>query len=195
MSSFKPGTLLVVYFLMALHGCPGLDYLGPRDFVSEKSQQELRRQMPELGAQAAIAIATFNRKARLPIVRKTEWVQKPFRLAQTWNLYRDGPGRRNYLEIRIDDVLVHRTADSEFNWLTPQLRSRRIRPMVESTARTKNSKNWKGLTRFIVNRALHEFPEAKKVVVQSVQRPFRKGESQNRHAIVATAPEWKPVLK
>jgi hypothetical protein len=67
--------------------------------------------------------------------------------------------------------------------------------MVESTARTKNSKNWKGLTRFIVNRALHEFPEAKKVVVQSVQRPFRKGESQNRHAIVATAPEWKPVLK
>jgi hypothetical protein len=195
MSSFKPGSLLVVYFLIALHGCPGLDYLGPRDFVSEKSQRELREQMPEIGARLAIAFGTFNRKVRLPIVKKTDWVQKPFRLAQTWNLYRDGPGRRNYLEIRVDDVLVHRTSDSEFDWLTPQLRSRRIRPMVESTARSKNSKNWKGLTRFVVTQALQDFPEAQKIVLQSVQMPFLNTKRKARHAIVATAPEWTPVLK
>ena len=180
---------------MALHGCPGLDYLGKKDFVSEKSQNELRKQMPEIGVRAAIAIGAINRRIRLPLVEKTEWVQKPFRVAQTWNLYRDGPGRVNRMEILIDGQLVHRTADSEFNWLTPQLRSRRIRPMVESTARKKTSKNWRGLSRFVGERAQEDFPEATSVEIRATQVSFRGGRERVRHRILMAAPDWEAVLK
>jgi hypothetical protein len=195
MSSLKPGILLVVYFLMSLHGCPGLDYLGDKDFVSEKSRQNLRKQMPEVGAQVAIAFGALNRNVRLPFVHRTAWIQKPFRLAQTWNLYRDGPGRINRLEIRVDDQLIHRTADAELDWMSSQLRSRRIRPMVESTARSKNSKNWKGLARFVAAQAREDFPEAKVVILQSMQGRYPKGEMKPKHQIVVAAPDWVPVLK
>jgi hypothetical protein len=193
--SLKPALLLVVYFLVALHGCPGLDYLGARDFVSEKSRQEIREQMSEIGAQAAFAIGAFNRKVRLPLVRKTEWVQKPFRVAQTWNLYRDGPGRVHRLEIRIDDTLVYRSASDEYDWLEPQLRSRRTRPMVESTTRKRFSKNWKGLTRYIVRKALEDFPEAQEISLLSLSGRYPRGKMKPRHRIVAAAPDWKPELQ
>ena len=195
MATIKPASLLIVYFLIALHGCPGLDYLGKKDFVSEKSQNEPREQMPELGVQAAIAIGAFNRRVRLPLVEKTEWVQKPFRVAQTWNLYRDGPGRVNRLEILVDGELVHRTADSDHNWLTPQLRSRRIRPMVESTARKRNSKNWRGLSRYIAEQAREDFPEAESIEIRAKQVRFTGGEERVRHRIVMAAPDWEAELQ
>ena len=195
MATFKPASLLFVYFLLALHGCPGLDYLGKGDFVSERSQNELREQMPEIGVQTAIAIGAFNRRVRLPLVEKTDWIQKPFRVAQTWNLYRDGPGRVNRLEILVDGEVVHRTADGERDWLTPQLRSRRIRPMVESTARKKTSKNWRGLSRFISDRAREDFPGVQSVEIRATQKPFRGGQERVRHRILMSAPDWKAVLQ
>ena len=195
MATIKPASLLIVYFLIALHGCPGLDYLGKKDFVSEKSQNELREQMPELGVQAAIAIGAFNRRVRLPLVEKTEWIQKPFRVAQTWNLYRDGPGRVNRLEILVDGEVVHRTADNDHNWLTPQLRSRRIRPMVESTARKRNSKNWRGLSRYVAEQAREDFPEAKSVEIRATQVRFTGGEERVRHRILMAAPDWEAELQ
>ena len=195
MATLKPASLLIVYFLIALHGCPGLDYLSKRDFVSEKSQNELREQMPEIGVQAAIALGALNRRIRLPLVEKTEWIQKPFRVAQTWNLYRDGPSRVNRLEILVDGELVHRTADSDHSWLTPQLRSRRVRPMVESTARKKNSKNWRGLARFIAERARQDFPELQSVEIRATQVRFTGGEERVRHRIVVSAPDWEAVLQ
>ena len=195
MVNFKPASLLLVYFLIALHGCPGLDYLGERDFVSQQSRDRLRRQMPEIGVQASIAVGAFNRRVRLPIVHKTAWVQKPFRVAQTWNLYRDGPGRVNRLEIWVDGALVHRTADSEHDWLEPQLRSRRIRPMVESTARRKNSKNWKGLSRFIADRAVRDFPGAEVIEIRSRQSRYTGGTESTKHRIVMQGPSWEPVMQ
>jgi hypothetical protein len=67
--------------------------------------------------------------------------------------------------------------------------------MVESTARSKNSKNWKGLTRFIVTQARADFPEAKEVVLQSMKGRYPKGEMKPGHRILAEAPDWVPVLK
>ena len=180
---------------MALHGCPGLDYLGAKDFVTPKSQELLRRQMPEIGVKAAMAIGSFNRRVRLPLVRKTQWVQKPFRVAQTWNLYRDGPRRINRMEIWVDGELVHRTADSEHDWLTPQLRSRRVRPMVESTTRQKNSKNWEGLSRYIAARAQLEFAGVQKVEIRARQVRFTGGEESTKHRILVEAPDWVPVIE
>ena len=195
MAAVKPIALLFVYFLIAIQGCPGLDYLGKNDFVTERSQDKLRETMPEWAVQASIAIGAANRTLRLPIVEKTEWMQKPFRVAQTWNLYRDGPGRINRMEIYLDGELVHRTADSTYDWLTPQLRSRRLRPVVETTSRTKKSKNYKGLSRFIKNRALDEFPDTTSIEIRSVWERYPKGDSSVRHQIVLEYPEWKPVLQ
>ena len=195
MSVVKPITLLFVYFLIAIQGCPGLDYLNKRDFVSERSQDQLRKTMPEWAVQVAIALGAVNRTLRLPLVEKTEWMQKPFRIAQTWNLYRDGPGRINRMEIYLDGELVHRTADSEHDWLTPQLRSRRLRPVVESTARQKKSKNYRGLGRFIKNRALEDFPDTESIEIRAVWERYPEGDPSIRHRIVMDSPDWKPVVK
>ena len=194
MRTVRAISLLLVYFLIALHGCPGLDYLGERDFVSERSKRELRSQMPEWGAQIAFAFGDFNRGYRLPLVRATEKLQKPFRVAQTWNLYRDGPGRVNRLEIRVDDVLVFRTGDDSYDWLEPQLRNRRLRPVVESTTRKLRSKNWRGLTRFLVEHVHDEFPDAQKLELTSYKGAYPKGKMHPRHRIVAESPNWTPTL-
>ena len=168
--------------------------MGDRDFVSERSKREVRAQMPEWGAQIAFAFGDFNRGYRLPLVRMTEKVQKPFRVAQTWNLYRDGPGRVNRLEIHVDDVLVFRTGDESYDWLESQLRNRRIRPVVESTTRKTRSKNWKGLTRFLVEHVRNDFPEAQKLELTAYKGVYPKGKMRPHHRIVAEAPEWTPSL-
>ncbi len=165
--------MLLVGSWIFLLATPGLDFLGTRDQG---------------------VIADFNRTVRVPLIRPLEPIQKPFRIAQNWSLYRDGPARVRRLEVRIDGELRYRSLDSEHAWLAPQLRSRRLRPVVESSCRYTNNKakNWRGLTRFIAERALEAWPEATQVELTCTVSPFPGEDPEPTHRMDALAPDWQP---
>ena len=192
MEHLRAGAVAMVWALALLLGTPGLDFIPKGDLLREEDRAEARS-LYGPAAEIAIAAATVNREWRLPLVQRVEGIQRPFRIAQNWSLYRDGPHRVRRLEIWIDEELVHRSADSEHDWLTPQLRSRRVRPMVETTVMFPGAraKNWEGLSRFIVERATSEFPDAQRVELICSSDPFPGRARTAHHRIVALAPNWE----
>ena len=178
--------------LTLLLGTPGLDMLRASDFRSEEDRAALREQAGPLPAALAIAITDFNRGVRLPLVNKLEWTQRPARISQNWSLYRDGPSKVRRLEVYVDGVLKHRSADDAYPWLAPQLRSRRVRPVVESTTMMFASKNWEGLTRVIVHFAQQDFPGCQEVRLVATEGPFPGRNLEPKYTITAAAPGWTP---
>ncbi len=91
--------------------------------------------------------------------------------------------------------MVYRTQHPELNWREDKLRSRRIRPMVESTCMGRRSKNWRGLARWISTMAREDFPETRRVELRCKAGPFpgTKGE-QLSHFVEVEAPHWKPRM-
>lgn len=200
MDNARATLLLVVHVLFWVLGTPGLDFMKATQFQSPAERERALESVPEPVAELAFAIADWNRATRVPLVKAAAPVQRPFRVAQEWHLYRDGPGKLQRLEIYVDDRLVHRSADADADWLTPQLRSRRIRPMVESTAQSRTAQNWRGLSRWIVSRVRQDWPEATRVELRSTISEFPRPNAPTpevslHHAIVAAAPDWQPVLQ
>jgi len=190
----RAALVLVVGAVILILGTPGLDAMQHSELGDEDERQELREQIGPFWAGIGIGIADFNREHRLPLHRALHTLEIPIRGAQNWALYRDGPNRVRRLEIWVDDELKHRSADPEHDWLAPQLRMRRVRPMVETTTMQTMAQNWEGLSRFIVRRAVAEWPEAERVELRAIWTPFPgDGETTVHHRIVAVAPEWQVV--
>jgi hypothetical protein len=94
------------------------------------------------------------------------------------------------MEIHVDDQVVYRTMDPDANWLEPVLRNRRVRPMAESLVKKAKAANRIGLSRFIVERARADYPDAQRIEIRSLtgRRPGKR--LRVHHSMVATAPDW-----
>lgn len=175
-------------------GTPGLDFVSGRIWT-DKDKARLVAQSSEPVAEVTFALLALNQSVRKPLVAMFAPLQLPFRLGQDWNLYRDGPNKVRRLEIRVDDAVVYRSVDPNFTWLEPQLRNRRVRPMVESTTVDRNSPNWKGLSHFIVARAREDFPTATRVELRCLAGSFPGQKLTVHHSYVAEAPDWTVVQR
>lgn len=192
--SERAGAALLVHALIWVLGTPGLDFLSTLDLEKPERRAAIEADVGDF-AQVAFAVDALNRHLREPLVDLTTPLQRPFRISQEWNLYRDGPERYVILEVWVDGALRFRTADPEHAWLAPQLRNRHVRPVVESTANQKDAPNWRGLTRYVVERARAEDPGAQEVELRSRGGPFPGRELKLKHRIVAKAPDWKPEVQ
>ena len=186
--------MLVTAVVMGVLATPGLDYLPPSTLRTPASRADLAEQIGPVGMRAGWGVALFNRRCRLPLVRVLEPLQKPFRIAQSWNLYRDGPKRMRELEIQVDGQVVFRMRDPELNWLEGPLSNRKIRPVLESTARSVESRNWRGLARFVVERARVDYPDARSGALVCEVGDFPGGSFDESHRIVAESPLWEVRL-
>lgn len=186
--------LVVVWFVLLLLGTPGLDGMRRSELRSSEDKAELIEQIGEFWGGVGIGIADFNRDVRLPPHDALHILEQPIRGAQNWALYRDGPNRVRRLEVYVDGDLKHRSADRDYDWLSPQLRMRRVRPMVETTTMSTLAQNWEGLSRFIVQEAVAEWPDAEHVELKAMWVPFPDvAEPTMHHHIVAVAPDWTVV--
>jgi hypothetical protein len=188
--ALRAGAVGLVAVAMGILATPGLDFIPSNALASERARDLVVERGGAAGLQMAQWIEGFNRRARMPLVHLLEPIQKPFRIAQTWNLYRDGPGRVRRMEIQVDGVPVFRTGDAALQWLGPQLASRKIRPVLETTTRSRRSRNWKGISRFVVERARADHPQAKKVELLFLVGDFPGVRMEESHRIVAQAPLW-----
>jgi hypothetical protein len=188
------GALAVLLFhaFMLIQAAPGFDFMNRNDYDEEDEKAEAIKSHGELVGQVVIALYAFNREYRRPVVDKLKNVERLFRIAQDWNLYRDGPSRVRRLEVSIDGELMHRSADPAYTWLNPQLRNRRLRPVLENAARKENISNWPGVMRFLVGEALKIRPDAKEVKVEATWSRFPGEEPTVHHAWLAAAPDWEP---
>jgi hypothetical protein len=182
--------VLLLQLVLVLLGAPGLDMV-PRA-LDAGDLRDLRSRGGEALAGAAEAVVAANRDLRLPLTDALQPLQRPFRVAQEWFLYRDGPSRVRRLEVRVDGELVHRSVDAEHAWLAPQLRSRRLRPVVESTCGDADAPNWRGLARFVTDRARAAWPAAREVRLDCTAAPFPGDDATRHHGYVAAAPDWEP---
>lgn len=200
MDHARAALLLLVHALFWILGTPGLDFIPASQLRTPRQRQELLDRVPAPVAKLVLAIVDLNRATRVPLVELFTPIQRPFRIAQEWHLYRDGPGRLQRLEIYVDDQLVSRSVDETHDWLSPQLRSRRVRPMVESTVQQRNAQNWRGLSRYIVACARRDFPAASRVELRSTVSEFPRPDAPTpevttHHRIIAAAPDWQPVIE
>lgn len=191
LAHLRAAVVLALWALLALLGTPGLDFLNARTLRSAADQAAWRERIAEPWATAGLAIARLNRDLRLPVADALAPLQRPFRVSQQWFLYRDGPSKVCRLEVRLDEELVHRSADPTHPWLADVLRNRRIRPVVESTCTNENGPNWRGLARLVVARARVERPALRKVDLACTVAPFPGRDATVHHRYVASAPEWE----
>jgi hypothetical protein len=175
---------------MGILATPGLDFIPSKALASKQAREQVVERGGAVGLKVGQVVVGFNRYARLPLVHVLEPIQKPFRIAQTWNLYRDGPRRVRRMEIQVDGVPVFRTGDRSLQWLGPQLASRKVRPVLETTTRSRRSRNWKGISRFVVERARQAHPQAEKVELLFLVGDFPGVRMEESHRIVAQAPLW-----
>lgn len=161
-----------------------------RALATERARNLVEERVGPVGLQAAELVVGFNEHIRLPMVRLLEPVQKPFRVAQTWNLYRDGPRRVRRMEIQVDGVPVFRMGDSDLQWAGSQIYNRKVRPVLESTAQSRKSRNWKGLSRFLVEKARLDHPDATKVELLFLVGDFPGVRMEESHRVVAESPLW-----
>ncbi len=175
---------------MGILATPGLDFIPSNALKSQRDRDRVEERVGAAGMRVAEGVYGFNRRIRMPLVRLLEPIQKPFRIAQTWNLYRDGPRRVRRMEIQVDGVPVYRTGDPVLQWLGPQLGSRKIRPVLETTTRSRRSRNWKGISRYIVEKAREDYPQAEEVALLFLVGDFPGTRMEESHRIVAQEPLW-----
>ncbi|MDP2314583.1 MAG: hypothetical protein Q8P41_16895 [Pseudomonadota bacterium] len=188
--ALRAALILALWALLVLLGTPGLDFLNAKTLRTTSDQDVLRGRIGEPWTALAIQVTRFNREVRLPLAEAVGPLQRPFRVSQEWALYRDGPSKVRRLEVRVDGVLRHRSADAEHGWLAGVLRNRRVRPVVESTCTTETGANWRGLGRLVVARARAEWPDAATVELACTVAPFPGRDATVHHRYVATAPGW-----
>lgn len=191
MSHVKALFILLVYSTIFIVGTPGLDFLSPDPYPA-KRQAQFRQRYGRVLTALGLGLVDLNRTVRRPLAKKIGDFQTVFRIRQSWHLYRDGPHAIRRLEIRVDGHSVYRTNHDRQNWLEPQLKSRRLRPMVEMTTKKFNSANWRGLSRYIVAQARIEWPDAQQVELVALSGPRPGTNLKTTHRITAKAPDWVP---
>ncbi len=186
--------VVVAATALLVAGFPGLD------FASRKKVREgveaARRIAAPLGTLMA-GVAWFDLELRRPLARLVRPVERTFRVAQEFHLYRDGPKRVDRLEVLVDGELVYRTRDAELDWRAAQFGNRHFRPMVATAAQKADAANQRGICRWIVARVQEDFPDAQEVVIRSSRTEFGVEAPWVRFSRVARAPDWtvSPVRK
>ncbi len=185
--------VLLAHLLLLLLGTPGIDFMKASDFDEpDEETAAIDTYGPALG-ELLIGTAWFDQHVRMPVYDLVAPLQRPIRARQSWHLYRDGPDRVQRLEIRVDGKLVHRSADPDHAWRNAQLRNRKIRPVMQAIARRPGSPNWRGMVRFLVSAARHDFPDAQQIAITATSAPFPGTEVHDQRSYVAQAPAWVAV--
>ena len=182
--------VLTAGILLLMLGFPGVSFMKSGKY---KRPIERKEAQERLGAFAPIAfeLADFNRDVRLPIERKVGVIQRPFRVSQTFHLYRDGPQKVRRLEVWADDELLHRSGDDDATWREGQLRNRRFRPVVESNARKVDGRNGESMVRWLLAEVLEERPTTERLEVRAAWADYPgDGETWRHHGWYAEAPHW-----
>lgn len=187
----RAGLLVLVGMLIFVLGTPGIDFLDSSLQRADK-REKLRERVGNFWATAGLGIYDAARTLRTPLLKWLGPLQRPFRVSQNWSLYRDGPGKLMRLEIRADDQIIYRSVDNDYRWKEEAFRNRRLRPVVESTVMQRDSQNWRGLTRWVVNAARVDFPEVQRVDLIALHGAFPGKKLSEHHRIVAEAPMWIP---
>jgi hypothetical protein len=186
----RAAAVLAVGASMLIAAPPGLEFGGIRGLDSEAKREAARAQYGEVLVALGVAFAALERGLRRPLAAPLLPLQRAFRIEQTWNFYPDGLGWVYRLEIDVDDALVFRMNDPEHAWLAPQLTCRRLRPLVQATAVSMNSRNSEGVARFVVRHAREDFPDASEVVIRSMRGAWPGDRLTEHHRLYAGAPEW-----
>jgi hypothetical protein len=184
--------VLFAHFLAFAQGTPGFDFMKTSDFNSDEERAQLIEDVGPIAGNIGIALYALNREVRRPVTDKLHLLERPFRLSQDWNLYRDGPSRVRRLEILVDGDLKYRSGDPKHDWLEPHLHNRRIRPIIENMSRTDDVKNWRGVTRYVTRRAREDFPDCDRIEIRALQGRFPGEKMWKHHAWVAGDPGWAP---
>jgi hypothetical protein len=187
--------VLLAFAAVLILGTPGLDHQDWRDLDEPDERAALREAAagrPAGPALATLILATadLNRHLRQPLYDLLAPIQRPFRIRQSWHLYRDGPTRVRRLEISVDGRLVHRSSDPAFAWRDAQLRNRHLRPILENVARRVDSPNWRGALRWIVAEARADWPQAERIEVVATIARYPGTEARRSHGWIARAPDW-----
>lgn len=176
--------------LVFLLGTPGIDFAGNKALQSEASRVAARKDFGPI-AEVGIVLMDLNRAVRVPLTEVFGGIQPIFRIRQSWHLYRNGPPVVRRVEILVDGEQVYLTGSSEAAWREAELRYRRIRPPMETTAQEDDAKNTWGMVRWIVTAAREDFPGAEDVVVRALEAPWPGKDFSEHHAWESAAPGWK----
>ncbi len=181
--------VVVTFFLCA--GTPGMRGLNPK----RQLQPEMRAKVERKAGPAApffFGAIWVNHSVRVPVSKHLAKFQSVFRIAQSWGLYGSGQQRVRHLLIEVDGQPVHRTNDSELSWLSTELGHRKIRPMPETMVKKLRAFNWNGFSRFVLERALEDFPDAREVrILAEWQKRDVGAEPWIHHGRRAQAPDWR----
>lgn len=191
MEQVRAALVLVAALLALLLSTPGLDDLRPDELSTPEEQARERAKWPGVAVDVATAVARFNEHVRVPLVDALVPLEVPFRLKQSWSLYTDGPKRVMRLEVRVDGRVVSRTGDPDYPWLTDALQSRRLRAMVARLVKEGESRNERGLTRWVGRRASEDFPGCQEVILAAMWGEWPGEELREHHRFVVRAPEWQ----
>jgi hypothetical protein len=186
--------VLLVALTLLCAGAPGFDYVPATIRSSESIDREVAT-WPAWLRPLPRALLTFEVTVRRPIASQLRPIEKVFRIAQSWHLYRNGPGRVARLEIWADDTLLHRSLDDEHDWLEPILRCRRLRPVAEAVVSADGGRSELGFSHFVVDRIRAERPETRVVELRATWSPWPGAEPELHHRFVAEAPAWKVVRR
>ena len=190
----RAALVLLVALTLLCAGAPGFDYV-PAYIRGQDSIDREVAPSPAWVRPVQRALLTFEVKVRRPLANQLRPIERVFRIAQSWHLYRNGPGRVARLEIWADDTLLHRSLDDDHDWLEPVLRSRRVRPVAEAVVSADGGRSELGFTRFVVDRIRAERPETHKVELRATWSPWPGTEPEVHHMFVAEAPDWKVVRR
>ena len=186
--------LLAAGGALLMAGFPGLDFVSPKEL--REGVEPARAVSAPLGALLG-GVAWFDLEVRRPIATRLQPIERTFRIAQEFHLYRDGPRAVDRLEVVVDGRVVYRTRDADLAWRAAELGNRHLRPMVASAAQNPDAANQRGLARWILTQARRDFPDAQVVVIRSTRTEFGTEEPWVRFSRVARAPDWavSPVRK
>jgi len=181
--------LLAVFFFLCA-GTPGMRGLSEKRHASDEGRAKIR-QKAGLLAPFFYGAVWANQHVRGPISRKLGKFQSVFRIAQSWGLYGSGPDTVRHLVIEVDGQRVYRTNDSELDWLSLELSHRKVRPMPETMAKKLRAYNWSGFSRFVLERARVDFPDAHELRILA-EWQSREPDARPRihHGRRARGPDW-----
>ncbi|MEQ1503324.1 MAG: hypothetical protein ABMB14_13890 [Myxococcota bacterium] len=105
------------------------------------------------------------------LVAVLEPLQRPLRIAQSWNLYGRGPKKVKRFELAVDGVVRYRSNDPEAAFLAPLLRYRRIRPIVTALCGDRSEVR-DAFVAFVADQVWADDPAARHLTVRCTVSPW-----------------------
>ena len=164
--SDKVEAAIVGFFMLLLCflNVPVADHLEKRQFT------------PEFSAQFAESVDPVTEFIVLNAVKFNHWydpVQQFFdppmmmlQIPQTWRIYNHASHEYRIFEVRVDGEVKFRTPGDEYRWMRTKLRHFRVAYQINDMTRPGGRQNkWREFSRFIVEQAWTDFPDADEVTL------------------------------